>query len=108
MPWYRIPAVGLLFSLSSACSLLPSAEAPWIHWVCDSQAQVDWRFVDAGQQRVELRLPPSERVYPLTAEVATSGRAFSDGVLALQVQEDQGLVYWVASDDLVGRGCRAP
>jgi hypothetical protein len=33
---------------------------------------------------------------------------YSDGVLALHVQGSSGLVYWVATNDLLGRGCKVP
>jgi hypothetical protein len=29
-------------------------------------------------------------------------------VLAFHKKGDEGLVYWVATDDLIGRGCKAP
>ncbi|MES2818813.1 MAG: MliC family protein [Pseudomonadota bacterium] len=96
-------ATGLLVACSSAVPV-----QPWTTWVCDSQAEVIWRFADAQRRQVELRLAPSETEYRLNAEAAVSPETYSDGVLAFQLQGEQGLVYWIATDDLIGRGCKAP
>lgn len=86
----------------------PATPGPWTRWVCDSQAEVLWRFADLEQGRVQVRLGGSERVYQLRAEPGASGALYSDGVLALHVQGSEGLAYWVATNDLIGRGCKAP
>ena len=80
----------------------------WTQWVCDTQAQVQWRFVDANRDAVDARLAGADQVYRLRAEPGGSGTLYSDGVLALHTQGDEGLVYWVATNDLIGRGCKAP
>ncbi|WPP00261.1 MliC family protein [Pseudomonas sp. HR96] len=116
--WMPLLAAGVL---SSGCvgigfniggnSQAP-ADTPWTHWVCDTQASVLWRFTDAAKSRVDVRLEPKEQVYHLKAEPGADGQLYSDGVLALHVQGNDGqpggLVYWVATNDLIGRGCKAP
>jgi len=57
----------------------------WTTWTCDSQAQVNWRFADQARTQVDVRL----------------------GQLAFHTKGEEGLVYWVATDDLIGRGCKA-
>ena len=88
------------------------AQAPapqdWTHWVCDSEVSVQWRYVDAGHRQVDARLEPKAQVYHLRSEPGPDGQLYSDGVLALHMQGSGGLVYWVATNDLIGRGCKAP
>lgn len=97
----------------AGCSGWPTA-APepaadnWTQWVCNTQAQVQWRFTDANRQAVDVRLGGGDQVYRLSAEPGASGTLYSDGVLALHTKGDEGLVYWVATNDLIGRGCKAP
>ncbi|MBD1549897.1 MliC family protein [Pseudomonas typographi] len=82
---------------------------PSITWVCDSQATFDWFYTSAAHDRVSLRLGGSQQVYDLVAEPsAGQGTLFSDGVLAFNIRGEEGLVYWVATNDLIGRGCKAP
>ncbi|EKT4467390.1 MliC family protein [Pseudomonas juntendi] len=96
----------------AGCSLLQSPQpAPadnWTRWVCDTQAEVLWRFADATQESVDVRLGGGDQVYRLKSEPGASGALYSDGVLALHTKGDEGLVYWVATNDLIGRGCKAP
>lgn len=112
-PWIPLLLAAVLTSGCSGIGLglggghVSSAEA-WTHWVCDTQASVQWHYVDAAQTRVDARLAPSDQVYHLRAEPGGDGQLFSDGVLALHVQGSTGLVYWVATNDLIGRGCKAP
>ncbi|MDD0977200.1 MliC family protein [Pseudomonas fontis] len=80
----------------------------WTKWLCDSKTEVLWRFADAGQQQVDLRLGGGDQVYRLKSEPGASGALYSDGVLAFHTKGDEGLVYWVATNDLIGRGCKAP
>ncbi|MBT9302203.1 MULTISPECIES: MliC family protein [Pseudomonas] len=79
----------------------------WTTWVCDSQAQVNWRFVGADHNQVDVRLGGSDQVYRLKQEVAASGTLYSNDQLAFHTKGEEGLVYWVATDDLIGRGCKA-
>lgn len=88
-----------------------SHEAPsdnWTRWVCDSQTEVLWRFADAGRNSIDLRLGGGDIVHRLKREPSGSGALYSDGNLAFHTRGEEGLVYWVATDDLIGRGCKAP
>jgi len=90
--------------LLSACAGQPQP-GEWTRWVCDSQAEVQWRPV--GDVAVDLRLGGDDIVRRLQREPSGSGALYSDGVLAFHSKGDEGLVYWVADDDLIGRGCKA-
>lgn len=96
----------------AGCSLLqpaqPATADNWTRWVCDSQAEVLWRFANATQDAVDVRLGGGDQVYRLTSEPGASGALYSDGVLAFHTKGDEGLLYWVATNDLIGRGCKAP
>lgn len=92
--------------LLSACAGHGTAE--WTRWVCDSSAEVFWRFTDSSMEQVEVRLGDDRSVYHLRQEPAGSGELYSDGRLSFHTQGEQGLVYWTVSDDLIGRGCKAP
>ncbi|MFB4392438.1 MULTISPECIES: MliC family protein [unclassified Pseudomonas] len=96
----------------AGCSLLqpsaPAATDNWTRWVCDSQAEVLWRYADAQQDAVDVRLGGGDQVYRLKPEPGASGALYSDGVLAFHNKGEEGLVYWVATNDLIGRGCKAP
>jgi membrane-bound inhibitor of C-type lysozyme len=85
----------------------PAQQEPWTTWVCDSQAQVNWRFVDTDHKQVDVRLGGSDLVYRLNEDVAASGALYSNEQLAFHTKGEEGLVYWVATDDLIGRGCKA-
>lgn len=104
-------AVASLAVLAGCASVNPFASAPaasgtWTDWVCDSQAQVHWRFTDATQDSVEVRLG-DDQVHRLKLEPAGSGALYSDDQLAFHLKGEEGLVYWVATNDLIGRGCKA-
>ncbi|WP_414157786.1 MliC family protein [Pseudomonas sp. BNK-15] len=96
----------------AGCSLLqpaqPAPAAAWTRWVCDSQTEVLWRFADAQQDSVDVRLGGGDQVYRLKSEPSASGAMYSDGVLAFHTKGEEGPVYWVATNDLIGRGCKAP
>ncbi|WP_459206906.1 MliC family protein [Pseudomonas sp. MLB6B] len=101
----------LALSALGGCSMFASSPPPavaddWTRWICDSQAEVLWRYTDASREAVDVRL--GSRGYHLLAEPSGSGALYSDGVLAFHTQGEEGLVYWVATDDLIGRGCKAP
>ena len=85
----------------------PAQQEPWTTWVCDSQAQVNWRFVDTDHKQVDVRLGGSDQVYRLKEDAAASGALYSNEQLAFHTKGEEGLVYWVATDDLIGRGCKA-
>ncbi len=55
-----------------------------------------------------MRLGGGDQVYRLKAEPGASGALYSDGMLAFHTKGEEGLVYWVATNDLIGRGCKAP
>ena len=57
---------------------------------------------------VDVRLGGGDQVYRLKAEPGASGALYSDGMLAFHTKGEEGLVYWVATNDLIGRGCKAP
>jgi uncharacterized protein YceK len=107
--WLALVAVAVL----SGCASLTNFTAPapvqaqgWTGWVCDSGVQVLWR--EAGQGQVEVKLAEQAQVYRLKRQAGTEGELYSDGVLAFHQMAGQGLVYWVATNDLIGRGCKAP
>lgn len=45
-----------LLGLLGACASQPVPSEQWTRWVCDSQAEVLWRFADDSQQAVDVRL----------------------------------------------------
>lgn len=96
-----------LVVLLGGCTSQPAPSDEWTRWVCDSQAEVLWRFADADGESVDLRLGGGDIVHRLAQEPAASGVLYSDGMLAFHTKGDEGLVYRVADDDLIGRGCRA-
>ncbi|UZE28743.1 MliC family protein [Pseudomonas asplenii] len=87
-----------------------SAKDNWTRWVCDSQTEVFWRYADRSQQSVDVRIGGADQVYRLKPEVGAvdSGVLYSDNMLAFHKKGDEGLVYWVATNDLIGRACKAP
>ncbi|WP_375740961.1 MliC family protein [Pseudomonas boanensis] len=95
-------------ALIGGCGSQPPSDDNWTHWVCDSQVEMLWRFADSDKERVDLRLGGSDVVHRLKLERSGSGSLFTDGNLALHTKGDEGLVYWAATDDLIGRGCKAP
>ncbi|WP_137819338.1 MULTISPECIES: MliC family protein [unclassified Pseudomonas] len=95
------------FVLLAACAGSPQPPEQWTRWVCDSQAEVLWRFAASSQEAIDLRLGGGDIVYRLKQEPAASGAFYSDGVLAFHSKGEEGLLYWVASNDLIGRGCKA-
>ncbi|MGF6593521.1 MliC family protein [Pseudomonas sp. 2835] len=104
-------AASMALALLGGCASFKPAPAPadnWTRWVCDSQAEVLWRFTDSSEQDVDVRLGGGDQVYRLKPEPSGSGALYSDGVLAFHSKGDEGLVYWVATNDLIGRGCKAP
>ncbi len=101
-------ALATLAVLGGCASMKASAPVdPWTHWVCDSKAEVYWRYVDPSKKEVDVRLNQSEQVFRLQAEPGASGALFSNGVLAFDNKGSEGLVYWDATNDLIGRGCKA-
>jgi membrane-bound inhibitor of C-type lysozyme len=95
-------------ALLAGCTSQQAVEDHWTRWVCDSQTEVLWRFTDAGKESVDLRLGGGDIVHRLKQEPSGSGALYSDGNLAFHTKGDEGLVYWAATDDLIGRGCKAP
>ena len=105
---FALAALALL-ACSSSMNLFDKAEPAdkWTTWTCDSKAEVNWRFANQARSEVDVRLGGSDQVYRLKQEVAASGVLYSDGQLAFHTKGEEGLVYWVATDDLIGRGCKA-
>jgi membrane-bound inhibitor of C-type lysozyme len=97
-----------LLSLLGACASQPAPSDNWTRWVCDSQAEVLWRFADSSRESVDVRLGGGDIVYRLNQQVSGSGALYSDGLLSFHTKGEEGLVYWAANDDLIGRGCQAP
>ena len=97
-----------LASLLGACASSPAPSDEWMRWVCDSQAEVLWRLADRKGEQVDVRLGGGDIVYRLSQEPSGSGALYSDGVLSLHTKGEQGVVYWTANDDLIGRGCKVP
>ncbi|VVO42385.1 MliC family protein [Pseudomonas fluorescens] len=97
--------------LLAGCANLNLFESPpqdsWTTWSCDSQAQVVWRYADSNRTQVDLRLGGADQVYRLNLEPSGSGSLYSNDMLAFHIKGEEGLVYWVATNDLIGRGCKA-
>ncbi len=67
-----------------------------------------WRYVEGTRSSVvDLRLGEDDVVHHLEEEPGGSGAFYSDGLVGFSVTGDQGLIYWVESNDLIGRGCHA-
>lgn len=103
----------MALALLAGCSQLgflhssePVAEG-WTSWTCDSEAKVLWRYTDATRKEVDVRPGGADKVYRLKLEPGAEGSLYSDDMLAFHVKGDEGLVYWVATNDLIGRGCKA-
>lgn len=101
----RAVILALSAVLLGACASQPAPTDEWTRWVCDSQVEVLWR--PAGDDAVDLRLGGGDIVHRLRREPSGSGALYSDGVLAFHSKGAEGLVYRVADDDLIGRGCKA-
>lgn len=107
---YVVPALAL--SLVAGCSSHSSDVAGgkasgWNRWVCDSQAEAIWRYVDPSKSVVDLRLGEDDVVHHLEEEPGGAGAFYSDGLVGFSITGEQGLIYWVESNDLIGRGCKA-
>lgn len=102
-------ALAALTVLSGCASMMKAPEpvTPWTHWVCDSKAEIFWKYADAAKKEVDVRLNQSEQVFRLQAAPGASGALYSNGVLAFDNKGSEGLVYWDATNDLIGRGCKA-
>jgi len=110
----RYLAALALGALLAGCSSHPAgsgagtAKGGWNHWTCDSGAVVIWRYVEGTRSSVvDLRLGEDDVVHHLEEEPGGSGAFYSDGLVGFSITGEQGLIYWVESNDLIGRGCRA-
>ena len=108
MSGIRLAGLAVAATLLAACSSQPAAPEQWNRWVCDSQTEVLWRFANGSVDQVDVRLGGDDIVYRLTQEPAASGALYGDGRLSFHTKGEEGLVYWTATDDLIGRGCKAP
>lgn len=88
-------------------STSPEPVEAWSSWTCDSGATVAWRYTDAQREEVDVRLDGAEKVYRLALEAGAEGSLYSNDMLAFHLKGDEGLAYWVATNDLIGRGCKA-
>ncbi|MGE8065311.1 MliC family protein [Pseudomonas sp. NPDC089569] len=103
-----VAALGLLSGCAQWNPFQASAPADnWTTWTCDSQAKVVWRYTDDSRKEVDVRLGGADQVHRLKEEPGASGVLYSDNMLAFHVKGEEGLVYWVATNDLIGRGCKA-
>ncbi|VVP25794.1 hypothetical protein PS838_04081 [Pseudomonas fluorescens] len=103
-----ITALALLAGCSSLNLFKPAeSTGSWTTWTCDSQAKVLWRYTDAARMEVDVRLGGTDKVYPLKLEPGAEGSLYSNDVLAFHIKGEEGLAYWVATNDLIGRGCKA-
>jgi membrane-bound inhibitor of C-type lysozyme len=103
-----VAALALLAGCSSFNLFKPAESTDnWITWTCDSQAKVLWRYADASRMEVDVRLGGADKVYRLKLEPGAEGSLYSNDMLAFHVKGEEGLVYWVATNDLIGRGCKA-
>ena len=105
---FALAALALLAGCSSM-NMFNKAEpeGKWTTWTCDSKAEVNWRFANQARSEVDVRLGGSDQVYRLKQDVAASGVLYSNDQLAFHQKGEEGLIYWVATDDLIGRGCKA-
>lgn len=100
-------ALGALVLLGGCTVFKPAPQVdPWTRWVCDSKAEVNWRYTDAVHNAVDVRLNQSGQVFRLQAEPGGIGELYGNGVLSLAKNGEDGLVYWTATNDLIGRGCK--
>lgn len=90
--------------LLSACATQPQASDQWNTWICDNQTQVLWR--PAGEDAIDLRLGGSDIAHRLKRQPSGSGVLYRDPLLAFHTKGNEGLVYRVGSEQLVGRGCK--
>ena len=106
---FALAALALLAGCSSMNMFNSKAETAdkWTTWTCDSKAEVNWRFANQARSEVDVRLGGSDQVYRLKQDVAASGVLYANDQLAFHTKGEEGLVYWVATDDLIGRGCKA-
>lgn len=91
--------------LAGCASSQPTEQ--WTTWTCDSQATVLWRYADSDLGAVDVRLGGGDIVYRLKQEPVETGAFYSSDVLAFHIKGQEGLLYWVANNDLIGRGCKA-
>ena len=107
---YVVPALAL--SLVAGCSShspggAGGKKSDCNRWTCDSQAEVILRYVDVSKSVVDLRLGEDDVVHHLEEEPGGAGAFYSDGLVGFSITGEQGLIYWVESNDLIGRGCKA-
>lgn len=77
----------------------------WTRWTCDSKAVIEWRYIDGSKNIVDLRLKDEDDVvHHLEQEPAAVGAFYSDGRLGFHLENDEGLVYWVETDDRSSQG----
>ncbi|TBV01933.1 hypothetical protein DNK34_20090 [Pseudomonas dryadis] len=104
----RMGAALAVLGMFAGCAGDYAETQGWTRWVCDSQAEVSWRFADSAHEQVDVRLGGSDSVHRLSLEPSGSGTLYSDGRLSFHAKGEEGLIYRTANDDLIGRGCKAP
>lgn len=96
-----------VMALSACANVVPEPTGPWTEWVCDSDVKVFWRPDNAAEQGMEVRVGAGDMIHHLRREPSGSGVLYSDNQLAFHVKGNEGLLYWLAGNDLIGRGCKA-
>ncbi len=99
-----IPMACLL--LAACGSQAQQTPGSWTRWVCDNHTEVLWR--PAGEDAVDLRLGGSDIAHRLKRQPSGSGVLYSDPILAFHTKGDEGVVYRVGTESVVGRNCKAP
>jgi membrane-bound inhibitor of C-type lysozyme len=96
-----------LAALLGGCAGQPAASDEWTRWVCDNHTEVLWRFADASRESLDLRLGGGDIAHRLHQQPAASGVLYRDYALAFHTKGEEGVVYRVADDGMVGSGCKA-
>ncbi|MDI2592466.1 MliC family protein [Pseudomonas sp. N3-W] len=102
-----VAALVLLAGCANLNLFTPATPADhWTTWTCDSTAKVLWHYTDDSRKEVDVRLGGADQVYRLKLEAGADGSLYSNDMLAFHIKGEEGLVYWVATNDLIGRGCK--
>ena len=81
-------ALLVMLGLLGACASQPAPSDNWTRWVCDSQAEVLWRFADSSRESMDVRLGGGDTLaaidkYGVAANISyisTGGGAFLEFV----------------------------
>lgn len=98
-------AMGLAILLGGCSGSSKSSNDGWQHWVCDNRKSFDWRYTDPGKKQIEVRMGKSP-IHYLEREYAAVGLLYSDRRIGVHMENNQGLIYRVESDEIIGRRCK--